>query len=277
MTKEIKLFFNDCDVIFILSDQTPLVNIDITKLIQYYKTKINYFRIIKSTNKYIDVITKVLGIEPNSLIESIRSNKYKRKGTIISELMAPIFTSWIGDHYLYLWIVKNLINLKMNYTIYKGDSDISTIPNYNFYNKKDLLINLFYNSDIETVVKYVVLLDRIIDDDNPYEYLTLRYLILSEISNIITSTNINLSNQKTYIMKDSSTNLIKIGKAINPKYREKTLQSEKPTISLFAVCEDNIESELHKKFEDKRVRGEWFNLTDNEINVILKDYKFILK
>lgn len=277
MTKEVKLFFNDCDVIFILSDQTPLVNIDITKLIQYYKTKINDFRIIKSTNKYIDVITKVLGIEPNSLIESIRSNKYKRKGTIISELMAPIFTSWIGDHYLYLWIVKNLINLKMNYTIYKGDSDISTIPNYNFYNKKDLLINLFYNSDIETVVKYVVLLDRIIDDDNPYEYLTLRYLILSEISNIITSTNINLSNQKTYIMKDSSTNLIKIGKAINPKYREKTLQSEKPTISLFAVCEDNIESELHKKFEDKRVRGEWFNLTDNEINVILKDYKFILK
>lgn len=277
MTKEIKLFFNDCDVIFILSDQTPLVNIDITKLIQYYKTKINDFRIIKSTNKYIDVITKVLGIEPNSLIESIRSNKYKRKGTIISELMAPIFTSWIGDHYLYLWIVKNLINLKMNYTIYKGDSDISTIPNYNFYNKKDLLINLFYNSDIETVVKYVVLLDRIIDDDNPYEYLTLRYLILSEISNIITSANMNLSNQKTYIMKDSSTNLIKIGKAINPKYREKTLQSEKPTISLFAVCEDNIESELHKKFEDKRVRGEWFNLTDNEINVILKDYKFILK
>lgn len=277
MTKEVKLFFNDCDVIFILSDQTPLVNIDITKLIQYYKTKINDFRIIKSTNKYIDVITKVLGIEPNSLIESIRSNKYKRKGTIISELMAPIFTSWIGDHYLYLWIVKNLINLKMNYSIYKGDSDISTIPNYNFYNKKDLLINLFYNSDIETVVKYVVLLDRIIDDDNPYEYLTLRYLILSEISNIITSTNIDLSNQKTYIMKDSSTNLIKIGKAINPKYREKTLQSEKPTIFLFAVCEDNIESELHKKFEDKRVRGEWFNLTDNEINVILKDYKFILK
>lgn len=41
--------------------------------------------------------------------------------------------------------------------------------------------------------------------------------------------------QQTYLMKDENTGYVKIGVSINPQLRERTLQSQKPTISLFAT------------------------------------------
>lgn len=81
--------------------------------------------------------------------------------------------------------------------------------------------------------------------------------------------------QKTYLMKVSNTGYTKIGKALNLKFREKTLQSEKPCIILFAVCESLVEHELHVKFKDKRIRGEWFNLDMNDIEEIIDTYGFV--
>lgn len=42
-------------------------------------------------------------------------------------------------------------------------------------------------------------------------------------------------------MKDCNTGFYKIGKSINPKLRERTLQSEKPTIKIIKVFDKNIE------------------------------------
>lgn len=76
---------------------------------------------------------------------------------------------------------------------------------------------------------------------------------------------------KTYIMIDTANNFYKIGKSINPEIREKTLQSEKPTIEIYLVCSDDIEKILHLKYKSKRVRGEWFSLTqDDLINLVLE-------
>ena len=70
-----------------------------------------------------------------------------------------------------------------------------------------------------------------------------------------------------YMMLDSSNGFYKIGMSNNPEYRESTLQGEKPTIE--KVCERKypsrriaaaIESSLHKVFDAKRIRGEWFRL-----------------
>lgn len=74
-------------------------------------------------------------------------------------------------------------------------------------------------------------------------------------------------NRKTYLMIDHNTNLYKIGSSDEPKYRERTLQSEKPTIELLYVLEDNREKELHERFAQYRVRGEWFDLSNtfNEV------------
>ncbi len=70
----------------------------------------------------------------------------------------------------------------------------------------------------------------------------------------------------TYLMVNDETGLIKIGRSNNPKYREKTLQSQEPTVHIIACWETpkSIETDLHKLYSHKRVRGEWFrlNMTD---------------
>ena len=80
---------------------------------------------------------------------------------------------------------------------------------------------------------------------------------------------------KTYLMLDANTGYTKIGRSKDPKARERTLQSEKPSITLFAICDDLVESEIHKYYEKKRVRGEWFDLSDEDIENIMIDYDFI--
>lgn len=79
---------------------------------------------------------------------------------------------------------------------------------------------------------------------------------------------------KTYLMRDANICLTKIGKSKNPQQRERTLQAEKPTISLFAISDKDVEKELHQKYASKRIRGEWFSLSEDEINTILSEYEF---
>jgi hypothetical protein len=73
---------------------------------------------------------------------------------------------------------------------------------------------------------------------------------------------------KTYLMRETQRGYYKIGKAMNPKIRESTLQAELPTIELLHIIERDIEAYLHKKFAAKRLRGEWFNLSKSDVNYI---------
>lgn len=79
---------------------------------------------------------------------------------------------------------------------------------------------------------------------------------------------------KTYLMIDENNGYIKIGKSTNPNTREKTLQSEKPFINILYVCDNNIEKKLHNEYKDKRIRGEWFSLSTDDINHIVETYDF---
>lgn len=79
--------------------------------------------------------------------------------------------------------------------------------------------------------------------------------------------------QKTYLMYDKHTGFYKIGKSYDPKFREKTLMSVKPTIELIWSCRQDIERYLHSKYADKRVRGEWFQLSEKEIEEIKSSSK----
>jgi len=86
--------------------------------------------------------------------------------------------------------------------------------------------------------------------------------------------NYNLPTQ-IYVMIDKNTGLYKIGRSKNPTIREKTLQSEKPTIELMLYWSGftNDEKFLHEKYRDKRVRGEWFSLDYIDIESIKSYFK----
>ena len=83
-----------------------------------------------------------------------------------------------------------------------------------------------------------------------------------------------------YLMIDTTNNYHKIGISNNPRYREHTLQSDKPTIELLCSKEypsraiaEAIESALHKVYANKRIRGEWFNLNPSDIEEIKQTLK----
>jgi len=72
---------------------------------------------------------------------------------------------------------------------------------------------------------------------------------------------------KIYVMIDKNTGYYKIGRSINPSLREKTLQSEKPTIEMIFNKEGkhSDEKKLHNMFKKNRVRGEWFDLSGSDL------------
>lgn len=70
-----------------------------------------------------------------------------------------------------------------------------------------------------------------------------------------------------YLMSDISNGYTKIGCSKDPQYRESTLQAEKPSIELIFHREGSydLEKQLHRYFKKKRLRGEWFDLSKEEI------------
>jgi hypothetical protein len=78
-----------------------------------------------------------------------------------------------------------------------------------------------------------------------------------------------------YLMHDTTNNFHKIGISNKPEYREKTLQGDKPTIELICSKEfpnrgiaKSIEQALHGNYASKRIRGEWFELNNNDVTDI---------
>tara|TARA_R110002074_G_scaffold340643_1_gene511124 strand:- start:283 stop:1206 length:924 start_codon:yes stop_codon:yes gene_type:complete len=78
--------------------------------------------------------------------------------------------------------------------------------------------------------------------------------------------------RRVYIMKDSHSGLYKIGKSVNPNHRERTLQSEKPSITMVFQCDetkDFNEKALHREYASQRKRGEWFDLSPAQVRFII--------
>jgi hypothetical protein len=74
-----------------------------------------------------------------------------------------------------------------------------------------------------------------------------------------------------YLMQNKRNHLTKIGcTKKHPVIRERTLQSEEPEISLLLSFPGNfqVERTLHKLFESQRKRGEWFDLSQKDIQHI---------
>ena len=74
-----------------------------------------------------------------------------------------------------------------------------------------------------------------------------------------------------YLLEDSG-GYIKIGCSQDVKKRIENIQSNNPTIRVLRLIETSdiagLESELHKAFANKRIKGEWFLLTKDDIKQI---------
>jgi hypothetical protein len=70
-----------------------------------------------------------------------------------------------------------------------------------------------------------------------------------------------------YLMEDLRNKSFKIGKSKTPGKRERTLQSEIPQIVMrFSIPIDDVhEKQLHEHFSEKRKRGEWFELSNDDV------------
>lgn len=76
----------------------------------------------------------------------------------------------------------------------------------------------------------------------------------------------DLSRVKTYLIKNENSNLIKIGKAVNPKKRLKQLQcGSSSKLEIIHIFDADIESILHLNFKGNRIHGEWFCIDVNDI------------
>lgn len=73
-----------------------------------------------------------------------------------------------------------------------------------------------------------------------------------------------------YVMIDHHTGHYKIGRSDSPTKREATLLSQKSSIELLFYFSGTIKQEkiLHQVFEEKWVRGEWFALTEDDLEFI---------
>jgi uncharacterized protein YozE (UPF0346 family) len=68
---------------------------------------------------------------------------------------------------------------------------------------------------------------------------------------------------KTYIISDGGT-LVKIGKARNPHLRLRGLQTGSArSLALLLILEGDREYDLHERFKEHRVHGEWFTLNED--------------
>lgn len=80
----------------------------------------------------------------------------------------------------------------------------------------------------------------------------------------------------TYIMTDD-TGLYKIGRSSNIKGRLKQLSIGNSSLKLLFYIEGDYEKELHDKFANKHVKGEWYNLNKSDLKWIDKYQPKVLR
>jgi len=161
---------------------------------------------------------------------------------------------------LQIFSEKNLLKWKIENTE-SNTSIISDAKNFYWYsnNLHQIVVKNLANEYLELIDKYVI------------NHLPLNGRTQAE------SLSRNIVEEcYVYLMIDTTNNFHKIGISNNPTYREKTLQSDKPTIELLhkksfpnRKIAEILEKTLHQTYANKRIRGEWFELDSYEINEII--------
>ena len=80
-----------------------------------------------------------------------------------------------------------------------------------------------------------------------------------------------------YVMKNE--NMYKIGKSLYPEKRLSEINNKIPGKTILILVKETdygykLENELHRLFKDKKIKDEWFNLSNDDIEKLKNDYGF---
>lgn len=82
----------------------------------------------------------------------------------------------------------------------------------------------------------------------------------------------NIEKYNTYLATDK-TGYVKIGRSSDIQKRLHTLKIGNPTIKMLCSFSVDVGNKLHKRFYGRKVNGEWFNLSKEEIVSLTKEFK----
>ncbi len=148
-----------------------------------------------------------------------------------------------------------------------------TSAEWKFYDMKPNISSLKRNHRIVWSELSQLFRDKFISDSTWFDVIEI--LPVKEVKDTNENELINLVESEcfVYLMLDKRNGLYKIGISSEPKYREKTLQSEQPKVGLVAKKKyinrkiaGAIEKALHNVYHHKHQRGEWFRLDEEDLN-----------
>jgi hypothetical protein len=107
-------------------------------------------------------------------------------------------------------------------------------------------------------IDFMHLYIHVIDDKNVQRDVLVPYRLIED--SFDTSKPMEQKQFKTYFFANEELTRVKIGRALDVEKRFKTIQAgSHEKLILLKVIDANIEKELHEKFEDYRLNGEWFH------------------
>ena len=302
-----KSYLNQNNLVYIIHENDAnrinrkFINTADTKLDDFTNKKIIKWKQVGNNNGYSEGITSISN--DNKITFTFTFNNLDDNDFIVFQFYSKEMMLSKGDVISFLFTDNRIIDFPINGVSYKA-----THPHIEklFENKVQITLNeLHHFEDIE-FLKWKITLKKqnreIIGGENgtgQYEShknlvtviqkLTKEYreIVSSEIANykpLLERETLTLSTEMpvaeechVYLMTDTINHYHKIGISNKPSWREKTLQSEKPTIELLASkrfinrkIAASFEKALHETYAQKRIRGEWFNLDVYEINEIIK-------
>lgn len=301
-----KSYLHQNNLVYIINENDAnrinrkFINTDDIKLDDFTNKKIIKWRQVGNNNGYSEGVISTSN--DNKTTFTFTFNNLDDKDFIVFQFYSKEMMLSKGDVISFLFTDNRSIDFVINGVSYKA-----THPHIEklFENKVQITLDELHNFEEIEFLKWKITLKKqnreIIGGENgtgQYEshknLVTViqkftkeyRELVSSEIANykpLLARETLTLSVEMpvaeechVYLMIDTVNHYHKIGISNKPSWREKTLQSEKPTVELLASKKfvnrkiaSSFEKALHETYAQKRIRGEWFQLDNNEIVEII--------
>jgi hypothetical protein len=254
--------------------------------ITLYQSNLNKFSAIISQTEFNEVVNFTFEYqnEKDFIVFNFPNNGYNLK---TNDRIMFLFEN---DIIVSIPVVENSSITKMNFDNYELQLPITFGELEIFANQNLKRWRICFESKNKTI-------DCLIEN-NYYSNSLFQYILRDLVSKYIHTVSTEINNYKpllnrkqyaesptdencyVYLMRDLTNNYYKIGISNSPKYREKTLQAEKPSIELVIAKKypnrkiaESFEKALHQTYSEKRIRGEWFELDEKEIENIITTLK----